>query len=59
MSAKKPSLPAGKVQTLPRKAIRAPAAKPLLTDVRTLILEARQRVALAVNAGLTLLYWHI
>ena len=42
-----------------QKAIRAPAAKPLLIDVRTLILEARQRVAQTVNAGLTLLYWQI
>ena len=42
-----------------RKAIRASPTRPLLSDVRALILEARQRVAQAVNAGLTLLYWNI
>ena len=31
----------------------------VLTEVRELILTARQRVAQAVNAGLTLLYWQI
>lgn len=31
----------------------------LLDDVRQLIDEARQRVAIAVNAELSLLYWHI
>jgi predicted nuclease of restriction endonuclease-like (RecB) superfamily len=35
---------------------REPTA--LLADMRTLILEARQSVAWAVNAGLTTLYWH-
>lgn len=37
---------------------QAPAT-PLLADVRQLITAARQRVASAVNAELTLLYWHI
>lgn len=32
---------------------------PLLADVRQLIDAARQRVASAVNAELTQLYWHI
>src|SRR5262245_27342049 len=32
---------------------------PLLADVRELILAAREQVARAVNAGLTLLYWEI
>lgn len=32
---------------------------PLQAQVRQLIAAARQRVASAVNAGLTLLYWHI
>lgn len=32
---------------------------PLLADVRQLIADARQRVAIAVNAELTLLYWHV
>ena len=58
MSTKKPTTPARKVPAKP-KAIRASPAKPLLTDVRGLILEARQRVAQTVNAGLTLLYWQI
>jgi predicted nuclease of restriction endonuclease-like (RecB) superfamily len=31
----------------------------LLSEVRELILEARQRTAQAVNAGLTLLYWQV
>jgi predicted nuclease of restriction endonuclease-like (RecB) superfamily len=37
----------------------APQANPLLADVRQLIDGARQRAAAAVNAELTLLYWHI
>ena len=49
---------ARKTQARP-KAIQVSSAKPLLTDVRALILEARQRVAQTVNAGLTLLYWQI
>jgi hypothetical protein len=32
---------------------------PLLTDVRELILQARERVAQTVSAGLTLFYWEI
>ena len=52
------STDARKMQARP-KAVRASSAKPLLTDVRALILEARQRVAQTVNAGLTLLYWNI
>jgi len=31
----------------------------LLGDIRHLILDARQGVAQAVNAGLTLLYWQV
>jgi DUF1016 N-terminal domain len=37
----------------------APIASPLLAEVRQLIDAARQRVASAVNAELTQLYWHI
>ena len=64
MKAKKPSAAARKAQprTKPKpvpKLNRVAPAKPLLTDVRGLILEARQRVAQTVNAGLTLLYWSI
>jgi predicted nuclease of restriction endonuclease-like (RecB) superfamily len=36
-----------------------PIANPLLAEVRQLIDAARQRVASAVNAELTQLYWHI
>lgn len=36
-----------------------PAPQPLLAEVRQLIESARQRVASAVNAELTQLYWHI
>ena len=36
-----------------------PAHSPLLDEVRQLIDAARQRVASAVNAELTQLYWHI
>lgn len=36
-----------------------PPTAPLLADVRQLITAAHQRVASAVNAELTLLYWHI
>jgi hypothetical protein len=36
-----------------------PASTPLLADIRLLIDGARQRVASAVNAELTQLYWHI
>lgn len=35
------------------------SARPLLADVRGLILAARERVARTVNAGLVLLYWEI
>lgn len=31
----------------------------LLTEIRALILDARQKVAIAVNSQLTLLYWQI
>ena len=36
-----------------------PTTPVLLADLKTLIAQARQRVALAVNAELTMLYWHI
>lgn len=32
---------------------------PLLDDIKTLIDQARQQVAVAVNVGLTLLYWQV
>lgn len=36
-----------------------PAAKDLFAEVRQLILEGRRNTAQAVNAGLTLTYWHV
>jgi hypothetical protein len=36
-----------------------PAEAVLLDDLRHLIDEARSAVAVAVNAGLTMLYWHV
>ena len=42
-----------------RKAPPVQSARPLLADVREMILSARQQVAQAVNAGLTVLYWQI
>ena len=36
-----------------------PMNQSLLTDIRDLIFSARHQVALAVNAGLTMLYWEI
>ena len=36
-----------------------PAPSSLLADLRQMILAARERVAVAVNAELTMLYWHI
>jgi hypothetical protein len=37
----------------------AALAKPLLADVRELILTAREAVSRTINTGLTLLYWEI
>jgi hypothetical protein len=37
--------------------IKSPA--PLLADIRALILDARERIAQTVNAGLVLLHWHV
>lgn len=42
------------MNTLPAK-----RSKPLLSEIRELILAARQQVAQTVNAGLTMLHWHI
>lgn len=41
------------------KSIIGMANKPLLTDIQQLIYKSRQKVALAVNAELTMLYWKI
>lgn len=37
----------------------AKSSKPLLAELRELIRTARSQVALTVNTGLTMLYWHI
>ncbi len=58
MSEKKKSTTIRRVKAKP-KAIQASPVKPLLAEVRTLILTARQQVAQTVNAGLTLLCWQI
>ena len=50
-SQKEKSETAGKVSALMNQT--------LLTDIRSLIFSARQQVAQAVNAGLTMLYWEI
>lgn len=48
--------PAAKLaQALPAR----PDAAPLLSELRGLILVARQQVAQTVNAGLTMLYWQL
>ena len=36
-----------------------PAVRPLLADLRELILQAREGVARAVDSGLVTLYWHV
>ncbi|MCE5317102.1 MAG: hypothetical protein LLG04_07030, partial [Parachlamydia sp.] len=42
------------------KASKQPATKgDLLKDLHTMIQQARQSVALAINSSLTLLYWHV
>ena len=53
-------MPAKKKTSLAKPSVN-PAVfdKPLLTDLRQLILDARQQVARIVDAGLTLLYWQI
>ena len=55
-----PAMPAKKKISLAKPSVN-PAVfdKPLLTDLRQLILDARQQVARIVDAGLTLLYWQI
>lgn len=58
MSTRKKSTRVSREKAKP-KALRRAMPKPLLTEVRALILETRERVAQAVNAGLTLLYWNI
>jgi hypothetical protein len=44
-----------------RADVGLPVAKPnaLISDVRELILQAREGVARTVDSGLTTLYWHV
>ena len=39
--------------------LKSQQPRKLLTEIRTLIEEARRQTAVAVNIGLTLLYWRI
>ncbi|MDO9402293.1 MAG: DUF1016 N-terminal domain-containing protein, partial [Polaromonas sp.] len=39
--------------------LQSPEVGPLLDDLKTLIDQARQQVAVAVNTGLTHLYWQV
>jgi hypothetical protein len=54
-------MPSVKAKASSHSLVRSGLASPsrLLRDVRSLILETRERVARTVNAGLTLLYWQI
>jgi hypothetical protein len=51
--------PGKQVIPAPKGPADLPAPNRLLDDVRNLILQGRQAVAQAVNAGLVLLYWQI
>lgn len=53
------SKPTGK--TKPATAIKPPQTpdRPLLTDVRQMIMHARESVARAIDSGLTALYWNV
>jgi predicted nuclease of restriction endonuclease-like (RecB) superfamily len=55
----KPRKPAAKKAALIKPTPKQVPAAPLLTDLRQLIVEAREQVARTVNFGLTFLYWHI
>lgn len=48
-----------KKKTVPAKGSRITSSRALFNDIRQLIDDARSSVAVTVNAGLTLLYWHI
>jgi len=47
------------VETIFPRAQKQPLTPDIFSDVREMILTARQQVAQVVNAGLTLLYWNI
>lgn len=48
-----------KKQALKKVNVGAAASDTLLSDVRKIIVETRSGVAVAVNAGLTILYWRV
>jgi len=48
-----------KLQPLIPAAQKRATAAPLLTDIRSLIVSAREQEARAVDAGLVTLYWHV
>lgn len=52
------SAQSGKVRKIGTKSVLT-VQRPLLTDVRELILQARAGVARAVDSGLTTRYWHV
>lgn len=51
--------PAGKTMALAKSSTAIGASPALLTDLRQIILSAREQVARAVDSGLVLLYWSI
>jgi predicted nuclease of restriction endonuclease-like (RecB) superfamily len=59
MRAKTSTAPARKAAKTHKPRTTGASARPLLADVRGLILAAREGVARAVNSGLVLLYWEI
>jgi len=64
MAGRKPTTqPSGRDKHLGHSAGSEPPAvvdeKALLTDLRELIRSARQRIAIAANSTMTLLYWHL
>jgi len=59
MRAKTSKAPARRAAVTPKPRNHGASARPLLADVRGLILAAREGVARALNSGLVLLYWEI
>jgi len=59
MRAKISKAPVRQAVLIPKPRPPSARARPLLADVRGLILAAREGVARAVNAGLVLLYWEV
>lgn len=59
MSAKSSKALVRRTTGRPKARSRRASARPLLADVRGLIIAAREGVARAVNSGLVLLYWEI